>query len=269
MKFIACPQGTPEWMQARAGAITASMFSTAIAMVGGLTDQQQRYVDAIRAGATEESAAEAGGYKSKVKRTETVERAILGLRVGEPSDASKKYASDLAVERISGKPYGEPIKTWVMERGHEMEAKARMLYEARTGFMAMDGGIFKTDDDWFGYSSDGSIEGTPEGDGLMEVKAPVDTQKIVAMWQTGDVSEYIHQMQGGMWITGRKWCDFIMYVPDLASVGKDLFVKRIYRDDDFINDMVEQLMGFRSNVLAMESFFRKPAATLDQLAQAA
>ena len=78
----------------------------------------------------------------------------------------------------------------------------------------------------------------------------------------------IHQMQGGMWVTGRKWCDFIMYVPDLASVGKDLFVKRIYRDDDFINDMVEQLMGFRANVLAMESFFRKPIA-IEQFAQAA
>lgn len=269
MKFIQCQQGTPEWLQARAGAITASMFRTAISMVGGLTDQQQRYVNAILAGATEEAAAEAGGYKTKVKRTETVERAILGHRVGEPSDGSKKYASDIAIERISGKPYGEPPKAWVLERGHEMEAKARMLYEARTGFMAMDGGIFKTDDDWFGYSSDGAIDSTPEGDGLMEIKAPVDTQKIVSMWQTGDVSEYAHQMQGGMWITGRQWCDFIMYVPDLASVGKDLYVKRIYRDDDFINDMVEQLMGFRANVVVMESFFRKPVANANQLKQAA
>lgn len=268
MKFIACPSGSPEWLAARAGAITASMFSTAIARVGGLTDQQQKYVDAILAGSSEEAAAEAGGYKAKVKRTETVERAINGLPVGEPSDGSKKYASDIAIERISGKPYGEPIKTWVMERGHEMEAKARMIYEARTGYMAMEGGIFKTNDDWFGYSSDGAIDDTPEGDGLMEVKAPVDTQKIVAMWQTGDVTEYIHQMQGGMWITGRQWCDFIMYVPALESVGKDLYVKRIYRDDDFINDMVEKLMGFRSNVIFMESFFRKPVS-VEQLRQAA
>jgi hypothetical protein len=269
MKFIACPSGSPEWLQARAGAITASMFATAISTVGGLTDQQQKYVDAILAGATEEAASLAGGYKAKVKRTETVERAILGLPVGEPSDGSKKYAGDLAIERISGKPYGEPIKTWVMERGHEMEAKARMLYEARSGFMAMEGGIFKTDDDWFGYSSDGAVDATPEGDGLIEVKAPVDTQKIVSMWKTSDVSEYIHQMQGGMWITGRKWCDLIMYVPDLAAVGKDLYVKRIYRDDDFINDMVEKLMGFRANVMVMESFFRKPMANLDQFQQAA
>ena len=65
---------------------------------------------------------------------------------------------------------------------------------------------------------------------------------------TGDVSEYLCQMQGGLWITGRKWCDFIQYVPDLAPVGKDLFVKRIFRDDEFIDKMVGQLMRFQALV---------------------
>ena len=225
MKFIQCLQGTPEWLQARAGAITASRFSDA---------------------------------------TEVLKRASGDKKAGEPSAASLKYASDVAIERISGHPYGEPVKAWTLERGHEMEAKARILYEVQTGLMAIDGGIFKTDDDWFGYSSDGAVD----LDGLIEIKAPVDTQKIVAMWQSGDVSEYAHQMQGGMWITGRQWCDFIMYVPDLARVGKDLFIKRVHRDDEFINDMVEKLMGFRSNVMFMESFFRKPVS-VEQLRQAA
>lgn len=269
MKFIQCEQGTKEWLQARAGAATASMFSTALSMVGGLTDQQQAYVNAIRAGATEEAAAEAGGYKTKVKRTTNVERAIQGLPVGEPSDGAKKYAGDIALERIQKLPYGEPPKSWTLERGHEMEARARIRYEEITGYMAMDGGIFKTDDDWFGYSSDGTVDGTPEGDGLIEIKAPVDSQKILAMIQTGDVSEYIHQMQGGMWITGRQWCDFIMYVPALESVGNDLYVKRVYRDDDFINEMVEGLWKFRALALSLESILRKPAANLDQLKQAA
>ena len=244
MKFIQCEQGTKEWLQARAGAVTASMFSTALSMVGGLTEQQQAYVNAIRSGATEEAAAEAGGYKTKVKRTTNVDRAIQGLPVGEPSDGAKKYAGDIALERIQKLPYGEPPKSWTLERGHEMEARARIRYEERTGFMAMDGGIFKTDDDWFGYSSDGTVDGTPEGNGLIEIKAPVDSQKIIAMIQTGDVSEYMHQMQGGMWITGRKWWDFVIYCPALSGVGRELTIWHIERDEDYIAQLKSDLGEF-------------------------
>ncbi len=80
----------------------------------------------------------------------------------------------------------------------------------------------------------------------------------MAMWRTGDVSEYLHQMMGGKWITGRKWCDFIMYVPDLAPVGKDMYVKRIYRDDNFIDPMVYSLAAFEKLVSENESILRTP-----------
>lgn len=217
MKFIECQQGTPEWLHARAGAITASCFSEAISVL-------QR-----------------DGAKRKK---------------GEPTAAAEKYAGDVAIERISGKPYGEPPKAWVLNRGHEMEVLARAAYETRSGMLAMESGICKTDDDWFGYSTDGLVA----DDGLIEIKCPIASDKIIEMLETGDISEYRHQMQGGMWITGRKWCDFIMYVPDLESVGRDLFVKRVHRDDEFIDDMVEKLMAFRATVERTEAFFRTAPA---------
>jgi len=46
--IIECDQGSQEWHHARAGAITASMFSEVRKVVDGLTEQQQKYVDAIR-----------------------------------------------------------------------------------------------------------------------------------------------------------------------------------------------------------------------------
>lgn len=227
MKFIEALQGSPEWLQARAGAITASTFADAI---------------------------------SVLKRTSGEKR------VGDPTDASDKLAGDIAIERITNKPYGAPPKAWVLERGHIMEARGRIAYESRTGLMAQEAGVCKTDDNWFGYSTDGLVD----DDGLIEIKCPVDTIKIATMFKTGDVSEYIHQMQGGMWITGRKWCDFIMYVPDLESVSNDLYVKRIYRDDNFIDEMVEKLMKFRSSVQMRQSLFSKPfSSNADQLKQAA
>ena len=251
MKFIECAQGTPEWHSARAGLITASCFADAISMVGELTEQQEKYVKALLAGMSQKAALEIAGYKA-APTAESVRRALAGETVGQPSDIAKRYAADLAIERISGQPHGEPPKAWVLERGHEMEAAARMHYEARTGSFVTEAGICLTDDGVFGYSTDGLVD----EDGLIEIKAPIDSSKILAMWQTGDTSEYDHQMQGGMWITGRKWTDFIMYVPDLAAVGKDLFVKRVFRDDAFIDNMVEKLAEFDKLVGKYEAVLR-------------
>lgn len=212
MIFIECLQGSPEWHQARAGVITASCYAEALS---------------------------------------TMSRTSGRRKSGDPTAASDKYAADLAIERISGKPYGEPPKAWVLNRGHEMEKLARMAYEARTNSMAHESGLVLSDDRLFGYSTDGFV-----GEhGLIEIKAPIDSLKIVEIME-GDLSEYEHQMQGGMWITGRQWCDFIMYVPDLENAGKDLYIKRVKRDEDFIAAMVSGLTSFERRVSDREILFK-------------
>jgi len=216
MKFIECPQGTAEWHAARCGKITASCFADAISRCSR------------KSGARD---------------------------VGDPTAVAERYAADLAIERISGQMHGEPPKAWVLERGHQMEAAARMHYEARTGAFVTEAGICVTDDGLFGYSTDGLVD----DDGLIEVKAPIDSEKILHILATGDTSEYDHQMQGGMWITGRAWCDFLMYVPDLAAVGKDLYVKRVHRDNAFIDSMVERLAEFDGLVQANVAILRAGA----------
>jgi hypothetical protein len=213
MILIECQQGSEEWLAARAGAITASCFADAI---------------------------------SKLTRVSGLKKA------GDPTGASDKYACDIAIERISGKPYGIPVKAWTLERGHVMEEAARIAYESRQHEFVTESGVVLTDDRLFGYSTDGLVG----DDGLIEIKCPIASDKIKDMLISGDVSEYIHQIQGGMWITGRKWCDFVMYVPDLECVGRDLYVKRIERDDDFIDAMVEELMAFNRRVSQFEQIFR-------------
>jgi hypothetical protein len=254
MKFIEAQQGSAEWHAARCGRITASCFADAISTVGGLNEQQQQYVDAVRTGMPVKEAMLLAAYKA-APTSEAIKRALAGERIEQPSDTAKRYAADLAIERISGQPHGEPPKAWVLERGHQMEAAARRLYEARTGAFVTEAGICVTDDGVFGYSTDGLVD----DDGLIEIKAPIDSIKILAMLNTQDVSEYLHQMMGGSWITGRKWCDFIQYVPELAPVGKDLFVKRIYRDEAFIEPMVSRLAEFDQLVQVYEHQFRAAA----------
>lgn len=256
MKFIECLQGSPEWLQLRSGKCTASCFADALKMIGGLNEQQTTYVNAVRRdGIDVKDAAVLAGYKA-VPKSSIITRALAGEETREPSDEAKRYADDIAIERISGMPHGEPPKAWVLARGHEMEERARMIYEVRAKSFVTESGICVTECGNFAYSSDGLV-GT---DGLIEIKAPIDSTKIRTMWSTGDAAEYMHQMQGGMWITGRQWVDLIMYVPDLKLVGKDLFVKRVHRDDEFIDQMVAGLAKFQVMVTANERFWRLEAA---------
>lgn len=241
-RFFECEQGSPEWLAARAGICTASRFADAVSTTGGLTEQQQKFVSLVRDGNLDEkAAAEAAGYKA-VPKSDIIKRALRGEDTTQPSDTAKRYAADLAIERVSGRPFGIPPKTWLLDRGHEMERLARMAYEEIHTSFVTETGICLLDEAPFAYSSDGLVD----DDGLIEIKAPIDSTKILTMWQTGDVSEYMHQIQGGLWLTGRKYLDFIMYVPDLAPVGKDLFVKRIMRDENFIDDMVQKLARFNA-----------------------
>lgn len=172
---------------------------------------------------------------------------------GLPTAKRRLYAAQVAVERISGEPCGDVFNSWQMKRGQEIEPLARMAYEASTKNMATESGVVLTDDRLFGYSTDGFVG----DDGMIEIKSLVGAEIVIAMWDTEDMSEYMHQMQGGLWITGRKWCDFVMFCPQLASVGKALFVRRIERDDKFIDEMVVSLADFEKSVSHNESILRK------------
>ncbi|VVE85158.1 lambda exonuclease family protein [Pandoraea sputorum] len=210
MILIQCEQGSPEWLAARVGVITASKFREAI---------------------------------------ETTQK---GLQTAK----SSLYGAQVAIERISGQPCDEGFNSWQMKRGQEMEPLARMEYEAQTGNFASESGIVLTDDRLFGYSTDGLVG----DDGLIEIKSLVSAIGVLEMWRDQDLSEYMHQIQGGLWITGRKWCDFVMYAPQLESVNKQLFCRRVERDEAFIDVMTQKLLAFAETVNENEQILRKKAA---------
>lgn len=186
------------------------------------------------------------------KFRDAVEKTAKGL----PTAKSTLYAAQVALERISGAPCDEVFNSWQMRRGTELEPKARMEYEAATGNLASESGVVLTDDRLFGYSTDGELE----QDGIIEIKCLASAIGVLEMWRDRDLSEYMHQMQGGMWITGRKYCDFVMYAPQLETVGKQLFIQRVERDDNFIDKMVGDLMEFAGIVNKNEAILRMKAA---------
>lgn len=255
MIVVTCMQGDEAWHRARAGVATASMFKTARERVGELTEQQSKYVAAVLGGATEKEAMLAAGYKA-VPRAEVVAKALAGEPVGDWSDKAKNYAFRVAVERISGEPLDEGFETWAMSRGHELEPDARFEHEAQSGLVVQRAGFVLTEDRLFGCSADGFI-GDDEG---AEYKCLVSPERLRQVWIDNDISEFIDQVQGCLWITGRKRWHFGVYCPALEPIGKQLYMRVVERDDDYIEAMETDLLRFAALVDEFEAALRKEAA---------
>lgn len=249
------PQGSEDWLRARCGVATASRFTEAREKVGGLNDQQRLYVDALVAGLEEPSARAKAGYKQK-PAAEAINRALRGEPVELPGADAIKYAWLIAFETISREPLDDTFVTYAMRRGRELEPRARQVYETRTGALVEEVSLILTDDERFGYSSDGFID----DEGMVEIKCPMACDKLGKVWANPETAhlEYLDQINGGLWITGRKWCDLVVYCPWLEPVGKDLFVRRIHRNEDAIEALESDLIGFWQLVESYLAVLRTP-----------
>jgi len=175
------------------------------------------------------------------------------LRSGSPSEKCLNYAAQVALERVSGERVDSPFETPAMRRGRELEPEARLFYMERFNVGVEERGIALTDDRVFGYSTDGAVD----PDGMIEIKCPDSARKMLQIWEFGDTAEYWHQVQGGLWITGARWCDLIVYDPRLRTVNRRMWRRRIERDDDFIDsDLVPKLLEFKGMVDHAEAVFR-------------
>lgn len=259
MIIINCAQGSPEWHQARAGVTTASMFAECRKRVGGLTDQQSDYVEAIRAGKSEKEAQLAAGYKAAPKAA-NITKALAGEPIGDFTETAKAYAFRLAVERISGQPLDEAdqFQTYSMRRGQELEPAARMAHEFVFDIAVAPCGFVTTEDRKFGASADGLI-GT---DGGSEYKCLIDPTRIREVILSSDISDFRDQVQGCLWLTGRAWWHFCLYVPALASIGREITVFRADRDEDYISEMATDLLAFDALVCEYESALRQESQVL-------
>lgn len=175
-----------------------------------------------------------------------------GPSKGEFAAAAGDYAFRLAVERISGQPLDEGFETWAMRRGHELEPAARLEHELAIGVVVQPAGFVTTDDNLFGASADGLIG----EDGGAEYKCLVDPSRLRRVLISGDISEFMDQIQGGMWITGRTWWDFCLYCPALESIGLQLWHRRVERDDNYIDQMEMDLIAFERLVTENETELR-------------
>lgn len=183
------------------------------------------------------------------------------LKGGAPSKACIAYAMDTARERAGGSAPAK-FQNAAMRTGTEQETFARTAYERRTGNLVDEVGFFTTDDGMFGLSPDGLID----DDGVLEIKTMVSSDTLFTAVADGDVSAYMDQCLGYLWLLGRQWVDLVLWCPDL----KHMVIKRITRNEDAIEALEADLMAFSRLVTQYETTLRAAlAANNEQALQAA
>jgi len=186
-------QRTDEWREDRSGCFTASRFA--------------------------DLAWERGVYKT-------------GDRKGQEKPAPKSrtnYIAQVVAEILTGKP-SDSVTARALEYGTEMEPQAMAVYDPRRGLLVGVCGFVRHPLYPFAGASPDFLVGD---DGGGEIKCPMSRTVHAITLRDGLPPEHIEQIQGGLWVTGRKWWDFVSYNPDFPT-GLDLYVQRIERDSEVI-----------------------------------
>lgn len=150
-------------------------------------------------------------------------------RTGEPLKAYHDLIWQVVVERMTGKPMEGPVG-FALQWGTEVEPFALEAYQLATGnFVAESGFIVHPDYAFAGASPDGLID----EDGGIELKCPKSSIVHLERFVNGMPEEYRPQVQGCMWVTGRKWWQFASYDPRMPESHR-LFMVKIDRDEEYI-----------------------------------
>ena len=132
---------------------------------------------------------------------------------GEPSKQRDKYLYQLAGERLTGTKE-ETFKNEAMEIGIERENEAANIYELIKGVELEKVGVcYKDEDKRFLASPDRLTE-----DGLIEIKCPLIHTHVEYLLNNKLPTKYFQQVQGQLFITEKKWCDFVSYYPGLKPL---------------------------------------------------
>lgn len=155
---------------------------------------------------------------------------------GEPA---KRYALQIALEIATGRKAEYSFTNPHMERGHEQEPIARMLYESENFVDVSNGGFFDLGE--YGDSPDGLVG----SDGVIEIKSVIASTHYDTLKRDNYDPSYKWQLIGHLDCTGRDWVDFISYCSDFPE-EKQLLVYRLNRDqyEPEINQLRERREEF-------------------------
>ena len=167
-------------------------------------------------------------------------------RADQPSKQRQTYMLTLLGERLTGE-LSEQASSPNFDRGHRMEIDAANDYEFRQRVTTETIGFMRRGN--VGCSPDRLITGTR---GLVEIKSKKANLQLAAILADELPAEHKAQVQGGLLVSGYEYCDFVSYWP-----GLPLFVKRVYRDEAYIDWLRDELDAFNEELDALDRQMRE------------
>ena len=174
-------------------------------------------------------------------------------RGGAESLIRRKYKNELIRERLTGRKL-ETYKTPAMQRGIDLEPMARAWYEVKNNvFVDQVAIVLHPTIEGGQCSPDGLVDAT---NSLIEIKVPNPENHLDNILTDGkQLEQYYDQV---MWqlacVPGsngnekREYCDLVSFDPEMPDHLQG-FVKRIYRDDEYIkNTMETAVIAFLSEI---------------------
>lgn len=175
---------------------------------------------------------------------------IATIRTGEAA-TRKNYRAELVAERLTG--ISTPLfVTQAMQWGIDTEPLARYRYLIASGNKVEECGFYAHKTLMAGASPDGLVG----KDGSLEIKCPNTATHIETLVIQEVPKQYYWQIMGQLWMTGRKWCDFVSFDPRLPD-NASLFIKRIPRDAEAIKKLEISVREFLQEVALECKFIKK------------
>lgn len=153
---------------------------------------------------------------------------------GKPSTQAEKYMHQLLAERMMGHPVLQ-VQTHWMGRGQALEGEAVLYYEGVRELDTTVIGLVTNDEGTIGASPDRFVG----EDGLLEIKCPAEHTHVGYLLTRSVDAEYLPQVMGQLWITGRKWLDIVSYHPEMP-----IAIVRVERDEAFIATLTNAVGAF-------------------------
>lgn len=177
---------------------------------------------------------------------------LATLKSGGEAAVRRDYRAQLVCERLTGKKE-DGFTNRAMLVGVELEPDARMFYEAKTRNLVDEIGFVEIAGLKAGASPDGLIGES----GCLEIKCPGAATHInyLRLPEGKAPAEYVAQIQGQLWATGRDWCDFVSYNPGFPA-ALQLSIRRVIRDDEYIAALAIAVAKFLGEVDAEEAELR-------------
>jgi hypothetical protein len=248
-------QGTEEWKTARRGIVTAST-------VGRLVTYGPP--DAVSVACPMCEARPNNPCVSRSRKEPTAIKSFHEPRTthaaGRPpvfevadNETSRGLTFTLVAERLSGATEDTPMNG-DMWRGTIAEPFARDEYARHFAPVDQVGFMVREEDDWtLGYSPDGLVG----NDGLLEIKAPRAKTHVQTVLSDEVPAYYMPQLQAGLLVSGRKWCDFVSYVG-----GMHMRPIRVYPDPDWFEAITAACIAFEQTAGRLVAEYREAVAGL-------